>query len=580
MAILEVLRLIREEEPPRPSTRLSTTAELPAIAANRGLAPKQLSGVVRGELDWIVMKCLEKDRNRRYPTANDLAADVERYLRDEAVHACPPSALYRFRKLARRNRPAFAVAAVVLLALAAVLVTLGINNVLLSRSREALRQERNTARLEAARAELINKFVTKLLSEIAPDQTAREKKLTAEELFHKAAQQIAADPKFGEQPEVEAALRLVIGYTYSRLGVPAEAEKHLRRAVELRRGALGPEHPDTLEAQAHLAMLLNEALRRPRDAEHLARQTWEARGRVLGPEHPDTLESMHNYAGNLYQLGRLDEAGRLFRECWEACRRVLGPEHEQTLESQGSLGLLLIEQGEPEQAEPLCRGVLDVFRRQGRLDREAALGSANNLAFALLNLGRARDAEPLLREALAASGPRYGAKHHFTLYLRHMLSRALFEQGHYEEARSEGQETLKLRKENFPAGHEFIGHSLLVLGAVDVQDGRAAVAEPLLREALSIFQKATPAKDHYVGEAESWLGACLAALGRPEEAEPLLTGGYEKLAAARGASPAKRERALAHVVRLYEGWGKPEQAARWRARQPVRAPGGGQQPGR
>jgi tetratricopeptide (TPR) repeat protein/serine/threonine protein kinase len=102
--LLEVLRVIREEEPARPSTRLSMTAELPSIAANRGLEPKKLSGVVRGELDWIVMKCLEKDRNRRYETANGLARDIERYLHDEPVQACPPSAAYRFRKFARRNK--------------------------------------------------------------------------------------------------------------------------------------------------------------------------------------------------------------------------------------------------------------------------------------------------------------------------------------------------------------------------------------------------------------------------------------------------------------------------------------------
>src|SRR5262249_49339524 len=103
-AILEVLRVIKEEEPPRPSTRLSTTDELPSIAANRSLERKSLSGIVRGELDWIVMKALEKDRNRRYETANSFAQDIQRYLADEPVLACPPSAGYRLRKFARRNK--------------------------------------------------------------------------------------------------------------------------------------------------------------------------------------------------------------------------------------------------------------------------------------------------------------------------------------------------------------------------------------------------------------------------------------------------------------------------------------------
>ena len=116
-AILELLRIIKEEEPQRPSTRLSTTDELPSIAANRNLEPKKLSGLVRGELDWIVMKALEKDRNRRYETANGFAMDIQRYLADEHVLACPPSAGYRLRKFARRNRAVLAMVAIVTLAL-------------------------------------------------------------------------------------------------------------------------------------------------------------------------------------------------------------------------------------------------------------------------------------------------------------------------------------------------------------------------------------------------------------------------------------------------------------------------------
>jgi serine/threonine protein kinase len=116
-ALLESLRIIREEDPQRPSTRLSTAAELPSIAANRGLEPKKLSGLVRGELDWIVMKALEKDRNRRYETANGLAMDVQRYLHDDAVQACPPSVGYRLRKSARRHKAALTTVAMLVAAL-------------------------------------------------------------------------------------------------------------------------------------------------------------------------------------------------------------------------------------------------------------------------------------------------------------------------------------------------------------------------------------------------------------------------------------------------------------------------------
>src|SRR5205807_6607839 len=104
-AYAEILRMIKEEEPPRPSTRLSDSGEaLASISAQRHMEPAKLAKLMRGELDWIVMKTLEKDRNRRYETASAFAADVQRYLADEPVLACPPSALYRFRKFARRNR--------------------------------------------------------------------------------------------------------------------------------------------------------------------------------------------------------------------------------------------------------------------------------------------------------------------------------------------------------------------------------------------------------------------------------------------------------------------------------------------
>jgi serine/threonine protein kinase/WD40 repeat protein len=144
----ELLRMIREEEPPRPSARLSTTDELPSIAANRKTEPRKLSGLMRGELDWIVMKTLEKDRNRRYETANGLAMDVQRYLNNEQVHACPPSAMYRFRKFARRNRVVLTVAGLAgcVLLLMVVVGTVALVN-------DALRTERNLAQENQERAE-------------------------------------------------------------------------------------------------------------------------------------------------------------------------------------------------------------------------------------------------------------------------------------------------------------------------------------------------------------------------------------------------------------------------------------------
>src|SRR5262249_35761134 len=135
-AFLEVLRVIREEEPPRPSTRLSSTEELPSISAQRHTEPAKLTKLVRGELDWIVMKALEKDRNRRYETANGFAMDVQRYLADEPVLACPPSPRYRFAKFFRRNKAPVAAAAVVTAALLFLVIGLAISNVWVTRERD------------------------------------------------------------------------------------------------------------------------------------------------------------------------------------------------------------------------------------------------------------------------------------------------------------------------------------------------------------------------------------------------------------------------------------------------------------
>src|SRR5206468_7159384 len=123
--VLEMLRVIREQEPSKPSTKLSTADGLPTLAANRGTEPAKLTKLVRGELDWIVMKALEKDRNRRYESANSFARDLQRYLADEPVQACPPSVGYRLRKFVRRNKAGFAMAAVVMLAVLFVVGSLG-----------------------------------------------------------------------------------------------------------------------------------------------------------------------------------------------------------------------------------------------------------------------------------------------------------------------------------------------------------------------------------------------------------------------------------------------------------------------
>src|SRR5262249_47695602 len=161
-SMLEMLRVIREQEPSRPSTKLSTAEGLPTLAANRSTEPAKLTKLVRGELDWIVMKALEKDRGRRYESANGFAQDIQRYLADEPVLACPPSATYRFRKFARRKKTALAVAACLFLALAGVAAAIG----WAARDKDA--REEGIERDRLAREEALDQAVETTLNEAGP----------------------------------------------------------------------------------------------------------------------------------------------------------------------------------------------------------------------------------------------------------------------------------------------------------------------------------------------------------------------------------------------------------------------------
>jgi serine/threonine protein kinase/WD40 repeat protein/tetratricopeptide (TPR) repeat protein len=215
--LLETLRMIREQEPPKPSTKLSTAAGLPTLAANRGTEPAKLRKLVRGELDWIVMKALEKDRNRRYETANGFARDVERYLADEPVQACPPSAGYRLRKFARRNRgPVLAASLLVLVLVVGIIGTtwgmLRANRAEAEAVNEAVQKTQalvdKEAALEAARGSERGKTRQLALSYFKEAQAWQNSGLVGRrfdslEALKKAAEQFRALGELDEQRTVE-----------------------------------------------------------------------------------------------------------------------------------------------------------------------------------------------------------------------------------------------------------------------------------------------------------------------------------------------------------------------------------------
>jgi serine/threonine protein kinase len=297
-ALAEVLRIIKEVEPPRPSTRLSESKDsLPSIAAQRHTEPARLVREVWGELDWITMKCLEKDRTRRYETADALGRDVERYLADEPVEACPPSRSYRLGKFARKYRAALSAAAAFVLLLA---IAAGVSASLAVRARQAeglaqtrleeVSNEKARADEEARIATAVNNFFQHLLGQadignqplLAGAATERNPNVTVRELLDRAARDI--EGQFADQPLTEASIRLTMGGAYRALGRYAQAQQHLERAVQLRTAQLGADHPDTLTSKNNLA-LLYKAQGQYAKAETLFKQVLEVSTAKLGSDH-------------------------------------------------------------------------------------------------------------------------------------------------------------------------------------------------------------------------------------------------------------------------------------------------------
>ena len=302
----DIQRKLREVEPPRPSTKVGSLGDARVkSAANRRLDGKALARQLRGDLDWITMKALEKDRTRRYDTPNSMAADIRRFLRDEPVLAGPPSTVYRLRKFTKRNRVPLAFAATVFLAFTVALVE----------------SNRQRAKLGTARdeLELVITSMEEILASADPNKRGRDAPLR--EVLDDAASSMSA--KFAGQPRVEARLRFTVGKTYGALGEYDKAESNLKRAIEVATRELGPEHPETLRAKVQLADVHREQARYD-EAEALLDETFETRRRVLGPEHPETLATMTSLVSIHVYQGRAAAAESLGVATLALERRVLG----------------------------------------------------------------------------------------------------------------------------------------------------------------------------------------------------------------------------------------------------------------
>jgi serine/threonine protein kinase len=597
----EMRRRLREEEPKRPSTRVSMLGgdELTTVARGRQVAPRQLELALRGELDWIVMKALEKDRRRRYESASALGQDVERYLRNEPVSAAAPSTLYTLRKFARRNR-------LTLAALAAVAASLAGGAVVSTwLAVRAMRAENETL-TEAAISKAVNDFLQNdLLGQASPEsQPDRDLKLRT--VLDRAAQRI--EGRFASQPLVEASIRNTIVLAYRSLGEARAAEPHAARALELYRSRFGSEHPGTLNSMNNLAVVysdqgklaeaatlhaqaleiqkrvlgpensgvlismnnLAELYRlqgKPAEAETLHTQVLEIRRRTLPAEHSDTLATMNNLASVYGGQGKRAEAAALLAQVLEIQKRAIGHDHPDTVTSMNNLAVIHGAQGKFFEAANLHAQLLEIRRRVLGPDHPDTLISMNNLAVMHGAQGKFAEAAALHAQTLESRKRALGLEHPQTLGSMNNLACIFESQGKLIEARQLLQEALQhVHDQTSPTVQSLV---LASLGHVLLAQQRFIEAEPLLRECLELSQKLAP-DEWRTFHARSLLGGALSGQKRFEAAEPLLLEGYEGLKQREQRVPANyhvyiRE-AAGRLVRLYESWDKPARAAEWKAR--------------
>jgi len=533
---IDTIRLLAEKDPPSPSDRLSGIASkdqesTSRIERSRGVRTAELVRRLRGELEWIPLKAMRKERQHRYQTALELVNDVRAYLDGRPLQAGPESASYRVRKYVRRNR---ALVAGVGAVAAALVVGVGLatwqwreavaaKDAALASEAKA-RESEATATERAEQLKKVSDFQAGMLGSIdtkaageglmtdvrerfaaalekagVPEVDREAQTATLGDLLTRvnATDTAAAmidrtilkpaiktiDDSFKDDPATDASLRQALADLYRTVGLYDAAFPLQESALATRRRRLGEEHPNTLSSINNMGRLL-QAQGKLAEAEPYYREALEKRRRTLGEEHPSTLTSIGNMGFLLQAQGKLAEAEPYCREALEKRRRTLGEEHPDTLTSISSMGFLLQAQGKLAEAEPYCREALEKYRRTRGEEHPNTLNSITNMGGLLQARGKLAEAEPYLREALEKSRRTLGEEHPSTLNSIGNMGFLLKAQGKLAEAEPYYREALEKRRRTLGEEHPNTLNSTNNMGSLLRAQGKLAEAEPYWREAL------------------------------------------------------------------------------------------------
>jgi eukaryotic-like serine/threonine-protein kinase len=548
----EVLRQLRETDPERPSAKVSANRETSTARAEaRSTESRHLFNLLRGDLDWITLKALEKERERRYGTPFALAADVERYLQNRPVEARPASAGYRLRKYVRRNRVAVAVALGAFAVLMVFVVTQAVQLRRITRERD--------------RADRITEFMTNMFKVSDPSE-ARGNSITAREILDKSSKEI--DTGLAKDPELKAQMLQVMATVYQKLGLYSRAESLLSQAIDIRSRVLGSEHPDTLNSKERLGLLfvqegryseaerfdreLLDTQRRVLGPEHretlanlsnlfwtldmlgrsqegaeLGRTTLEAQQHVLGNEDPDTLLSMRRLGSVLESADHLPEAEALTRQIVEIRKRVSGSEHPETLLAMSDLGLVLVQEGRPAEAENVLRDTLAIQRRVLGSDHQNCVSTMSTLAIALQHQHKLDEAEGLYREAIDTSRRVLGAEHPGTLMEMGNLGTVFQDRKQYGEAEKVEREVLAIRRRTLGPDHPDTALAMFNVADALHHEGRNTESAALFRETADIQRRVLGPTHSDTLDTLYALAGVLATDHKPDEALAVLRNAVE-----------------------------------------------------
>ena len=506
---------------------------------------------LRGDLEIIVAKALQKRPEERYASVTALAEDLRRYLAEEPILARPESLIYRARKFARRHARSVAAAAAAALVLAGVVAFYGTR----------LAAERDRVRNEARKADQVSGFLTDLLSQADPNVTGHSEP-TVRSLLDAGA--VKARKNLSDQPEIQREMFALLGRIYLQRGAYDQALPLLEQAAALGRRTIGPSR--------ELAQSLSDlgVVQRQRSQPEAARAALESalamRRKVLGEEAPDTAISHSELGRLLSDLGLLDQAETQFRSALAIRRKALGPADHETGVSLSDLGLLLRKKGDESGAETLLRQSLEVMRTS-RGPGHADVGtSLSNLAMAVDERGDHRAAEAMLRESLEIGRASLGREHPRNALKLANLACVLRAEGKLAEAEARSLEALAISRPALGLDHPSVAQQEVGLARVYLDQDRPAAADPLLRHALGVQQRRLPPGDWRIGETLSLLGDASTRLSRFAEAERQLLQASEILEGSSADRPVRRAREArenrARLDALHGAWRRPAKPAR------------------